>query len=376
MTLDPILQRWPLVLGASRLGTLLGIPIPILVGAFAKLLRVPADFTRTDIDPLLRRASPTLPARLLRNLREYFRPVLDRPARSLARAIAALFGTARDAPRWPVAAITGALVGLVSPLVDQAATHAENGSARLGAQVDSSSTELRGRSNRWAGWRVIGGVLFFAALWRSSVSVPDFLPAGLAGFLGGLALTSPIPLMLLAQALIAGGAIAMPWLAWILAVGALAIVMLLLALVLRAVSRALPPLAVLLGGLLRFLGIVGLVALIGVLALASAAYFAVSVLAVAVVFIAAFAGLALWAAGWLVAEAIVYALRLVARLGDAIAAVLIAIIDALMWPGRLVWNWFASFDRVRAMHIQPIRSEPRPLRLAPGEPPALEEVAR
>jgi len=47
-----------------------------------------------------------------------------------------------------------------------------------------------------------------------------------------------------------------------------------------------------------------------------------------------------------------------------------------MWPGRLVWNWFASFDRMRAMHIQPIRSEARPLRLAPGEPPALEEVAR
>ena len=168
----------------------------------------------------------------------------------------------------------------------------------------------------------------------------------------------------------------MPWLAWILAVGALAIVMLLLALVLRAVSRALPPLAVLLGGLLRFLGIVGLVALIGVLAFASAAYFALSVVAVAVVFVGAFAGLALWAAGWFVAEAIAYALRLVARLGDAIAAVLVAIIDALMWPGRLVWNWFASFDRVRAMHIQPIRSEPRPLRLAPGEPPALEEVAR
>src|SRR5207302_8858660 len=145
---------------------------------------------------------------------------------------------------------------------------------------------------------------------------------------------------------------------------------------LRSLTRARPPLAVLLGCLLRFLGIVGLVALIGVLALASAAYFALSVVAVAVVFVTAFAGLALWVAGWLVAEAIVYALRLVARLGDAIAAVLVAIIDALMWPGRLAWNWFASFDRVRAMHIQPIRSESRPLRLAPGEPPALEEVAR
>ena len=35
MTLDPILQSWPLVLAAIALVTLLGIPIHILVGAFA-----------------------------------------------------------------------------------------------------------------------------------------------------------------------------------------------------------------------------------------------------------------------------------------------------------------------------------------------------
>src|SRR5438270_3498105 len=470
-SLRPILERWYLLLFAIILVTLLGIPARILVSAVAALLRVPAVFTRAEIDPPLRRATPTAPYRLLRNLRDYFRPVLDRPARNLQHAAVGLFLTARDAANWPVTAITGAIVGLISPLVDQAATHAENGSDRLGSQARSAAGALRGNSERWAGWRVIGGFLFFAglllflfadaalsiashekavgasvsflpewfreitvayaiasfvgalmlglvffdligmthlgpwddlepgrrrwltrlalalaacflllslflALWRASIIVPDFLPADLANKFEGIALTFPIPLMLIATALIAWGAIAMPWLAWILAVGALALVMLLAALVLRAVSRALPPLAVLLGGVLRVLGIAGIVALIGVLALASAAYFAMSVVAVAVVFVGAFAGLALWVAGWFVAEAIAYALRLVARLGDAIAAVLVAIIDAIMWPGRLVWNWFASFDRVRAMHIQPIRSEPRPLRLAPGEPPALEEVAR
>src|SRR5256886_8096606 len=163
-SLRPILDRWPLVVLAIVLVTLLGIPARILVGALAKLLRVPADYTRTEVDPLLRRASPTLPGRLLRNLRDYFRPVLDRPARALGRAIDGLFNTAENAPRWNVEAITGAIVGLVSPLVDQAATHAENGSARLGAQASSASGELRGSSNRWAGWRVIGGFLFFIAL--------------------------------------------------------------------------------------------------------------------------------------------------------------------------------------------------------------------
>src|SRR5256712_10315349 len=164
-SLRPILDRWPLVVLAIVLVTLLGIPARVLVGALARLLRVPADYTRTEIDPLLRRANPTLPNRLLRNLRDYFRPVLDRPARALGRAIDGLFDTAENAPRWNVEAITGAIVGLVSPLVDQAATHAENGSARLGGQASSAAGELRGSSNRWAGWPGISGFpLLFAAL--------------------------------------------------------------------------------------------------------------------------------------------------------------------------------------------------------------------
>src|SRR5438874_9279860 len=402
-SLRPILERWYLLLFAIILVTLLGIPARVLVGALAALLRVPAVFTRAEIDPPLRRATPTAPYRLLRNLRDYFRPVLDRPGRALTGAAAGLFFTARNAASWPVAAITGAIVGLFSPLVDQAATHAENGSDRLGAQARSSAGALRGNSERWAGWRVIGGFLFFGglllflfadaalsiashekaigasvsflpewfreitvayaiasfvgalmlglvffdligmthlgpwddlepgrrrwltrlalalaacflllslflALWRASIIVPDFLPADLANKFEGIALTFPIPLMLIATALIAWGAIAMPWLAWILAVGALALVMLLAALVLRAVSRALPPLAVLIGGLLRVLGVIGLVVVIACVAAAACAYFVLSVLAVGVVFVGGFVGLALWAAGWLLAETVVYAI--------------------------------------------------------------------
>src|SRR6267143_1861156 len=374
--LQPIIDRWPLVLLALVLVTLLGMPARNLVGATATLLRAPANFTRTDIDPLLRRVTPSAPNRFLRGLRSYFGPVLDRPARALGAGMAALFAVASEAPRWRVAPITDAIVGLVSPLVDQAATHAENGSDRLGAQARSASTELRGSSGRWAGWRVIGGFLFFIglclflyadaalsiashekaigapvaflpdwfreitlayaiasfvgalmlglvffdlmgmthlgpwgdldaghrrtltrialvlaasflvlalflALWRASVIVPSFIPPEVADKLLGIALTAPIPLMLLATALIAWGAIALPWLAWILVVGALALAMLLVALVLRAVSRALPPAAILLGGLLRIAGVIALGAVIGFLGLAAIVYFAVSVIAVA-----------------------------------------------------------------------------------------------
>ncbi|MDP9276526.1 MAG: hypothetical protein M3O99_13150, partial [Chloroflexota bacterium] len=244
--------------------------------------------------------------------------------------------------------------------------------------------DLAPRPRRWlTGTALVLAVCFlllslFLAFWRASIVVTDFIPADVANKFEGIALTFPIPLMLVATALIAWGAIAMPWLAWILVVGALALVMLLAALVLRAVSRALPPLAVLLGGVLRVLGIAGIVLLIGVIALAAGAYFVLSVVAVGVVFLGAFAGLLLWAVAWLAAQAIVYLFRLLAKVSDALEVVLQRLIDAVMYPGRVLWNWLASFDRSRAMHLQPIRPiEPRTLRLAPGEqPPALEEAAR
>src|SRR5439155_321500 len=125
----------------------------------------------------------------------------------------------------------------------------------------------------------------FLALWRASIIVTDFIPPDLANKFEGIALTFPIPLMLVATALIA------------------------------------------------------------------------------------------WAAVWLIAEAIVYVIRLIAKIADAFEIVLQRLIDALMYPGRVLWNWIASFDRARAIHLQPIRSvETRPLRLAPPEePPALGE---
>src|SRR5213594_4204602 len=471
-SLRPILERWYLLLFAIVLITLLGIPARMLVGALATLLRVPAAFTRAEIDPPLRRATPTAPYRLLRNLRDYFRPVLDRPARNLAGAAAALFYTARDAANWPVSAITGSIVGLISPLVDQAATHAENGSDRLGSQARSAAVALRGNSERWAGWRVIGGFLFFGglllflyadaalsiashekaigasvtflpewfreitvayasasfvgalmlglvffdligmthlgpwddlaptprrwltrtalglavcflllslflALWRASIIVTDFIPPDLANKFEGIALTFPIPLMLVATALIAWGAIAMPWLAWILVVGALALVMLLVALVLRAVSRALPPLAILLGGVLRIVGVIALGALVGFLCVAAIAYFGVSVLAAGTLLVLGAAGLALWIAGWFVAETLVYAVRLFARVTDASAIVIQRVIDVLMYPGKTLWNWIASSDRGRALRLQPITLvETRIVRVTGTEVEPLEEAVR
>src|SRR2546428_6370508 len=133
-SLRPILERWYLLLFAIVLVTLLGIPARILVSSLAALLRVPAVFARTEIDPPLRRAAPTAPYRLLRNLRDYFRPVLDRPGRALTGAAGGLFFPARHAGDWPGPAPTPALVGLLFPPLDQAPPPPAKGRARLGAR--------------------------------------------------------------------------------------------------------------------------------------------------------------------------------------------------------------------------------------------------
>src|SRR5256885_3151476 len=121
-SLRPILERWYLLLFAIVLVTLLGIPARVLVGSLAALLRVPAVFTRTEIDPPLRRATPTAPYRLLRNLRDYFRPVLDRPGRALTGAAGGLLFPPRHAAGWPGAPLPRAVGGLFRPPRRPAAT--------------------------------------------------------------------------------------------------------------------------------------------------------------------------------------------------------------------------------------------------------------
>ena len=116
--------------------------------------------------------------------------------------------------------------------------------------------------------------------------------------------------------------------------------------------------------------------MIGSLGLAAIAYFAVSVIALATVLVLGSVGLALWIAAWLVAEAVVYGLRLLARVTDGLGLVLQRLIDLLMFPGKTLWNWLASFDRARELHIQPIsRAESRVIRVDPGEGDVMPEAA-
>jgi len=134
---------------------------------------------------------------------------------------------------------------------------------------------------------------------------------------------------------------------------------------------------VLLGGLLRVAGVIGLGAVIGFLGLAAIGYFGVSVVAVGTVLVLGVAGLALWITGWFLAEAAVYAIRLLARLTDGAALVIQRVIDVLMTPGRILWNWIASFDRARAIRLQPITvTEARIIRVPQGEVESVEEAIR
>src|SRR6266545_1256416 len=380
--LQPILDRWQLVLLALVLVTLLGNPARNLVGALAVALRVPAQFTRTDIDPALRRRSGRWAGwRVIGGFLFFAGLCLflyADAALSIASHEKAIGAPVAFLPDWfrevtlaySIASFVGALMlGLV--FFDLM------GMTHLGPWDDLDERPRIWLTRIAAGLAVSFLLLaLFLALWRASVIVPSFISPDVADKLLGIALTAPVPLMLLATALIAWGAIAMPWLAWILVVGALALAMLLVALVLRAVSRALPPAAVLLGGLLRIVGVIALGAVIGFLGLAAIAYFGLSVIAVGTVLVLGVAGLALWSVGWVLAEAVVYAVRLIARITDGAAIVLQRVIDILMTPGKTVWNWLASFDRARALRIQPIaQAESRVIRVTPGEVDVLEEAA-
>jgi hypothetical protein len=126
---------------------------------------------------------------------------------------------------------------------------------------------------------------------------------------------------------------------------------------------------------LRILGVIALGAVIGFVGLAAIAYFAVSVVAVATVLVLGVVGLALWIAGWFAADALVYVVRLLARVTDGLALVLQRVIDVLMTPGRTVWNWIASTDRARAMRLQPIAvPETRIIRVPAGDIEVVEEA--
>ena len=105
-------------------------------------------------------------------------------------------------------------------------------------------------------------------------------------------------------------------------------------------------------------------------------FFAVSVVAVGTVLVPGVVGLALWTLGWFLAEAVVYGVRLLARITDGLALVLQRLIDVAMQPGKVLWNWLAGFDRARALRIQPIAAaETRIIRVPQGEFDTVEEVA-
>jgi hypothetical protein len=115
---------------------------------------------------------------------------------------------------------------------------------------------------------------------------------------------------------------------------------------------------------------------IGFLGLGAIAYFGLSVIAVGTVLVLGAVGLTLWIASWFVAAAVVYAVRLLARITDALALVLQRVIDVLMYPGKTLWNWLASFDRARALRLQPITvTETRIIRVPASEIEAVEEAA-
>jgi hypothetical protein len=212
----------------------------------------------------------------------------------------------------------------------------------------------------------------FLSLWRSSVIVDQFIPADTARGLLGWALTLPIPLLLIATAVIGWGAIAMPWILWIVATAVATVALRVLAAVLRIAALVLPAVMVLLGEVLRVLGIVGLAAVVGVICLALAGVFLLGAIGVGEILVLGIAGLLLWAALWVAATGLLLLLRLVAVLIDGLVSLGQHLLHVAMFPGAALWNWLVALDSRQRWHLRPIPVEPNGVS-RPEHPDALAE---
>lgn len=445
---QPVLDH-PLIFAvAVVVVTAFGVPGKRLLGAIGTAGHVPARFARAEIEPALDRTHPWTGGRLLGKVRSYFGPLFDRPARALGRAIRRAAGLISRATEWPIDRITGVVLRFIDPFLRETSALLDPMAARASGASASALAAL-GTNGRWVGWRVIGGLLFFAglclflfadaalaiashekavgvavgflpdwlkevtlayavasflsalmlglvifdlagmthlgpwdeltgrrrswlaavviatacvslvlatflSLWRSSVIIADFIPADVARTLEGWALTLPIPLLLIATALIGWGAIAMPWILWIVATAVGSLVLSIVSALVRVLAVVLPTVVAFLGEVLRILGILGLCVVIAVISVALVAVFLGLSLGLAEILVLGVVGLAVWAAAWAVGIAVVYALELLASLVDAIVALLQHVIHALMYPGAGIWNWIASFDTSHRWHLRPI----------------------
>jgi hypothetical protein len=162
--LQPVFDH-PLAFGlAVLIVTIFGTPAKRLLSSIGALLHGPARSARTDLGPALGRAQPWTLGRLLAKLRSYAGPLFDRPARVLGRWIVRLTGFISRSGAWPVERLTNVIVRFIDPFLDETAQLLEPIAARARGASSAALAALGGAEGRWAGWRVIGGLLFFVGL--------------------------------------------------------------------------------------------------------------------------------------------------------------------------------------------------------------------
>jgi hypothetical protein len=234
--------------------------------------------------------------------------------------------------------------------------------------------ELAGRRRTVLTWLVIataGLALLlsaFLSLWRAWVILPTFIPADTAVALEGWALTLPIPLLLIATALIGWGAIAMPWILWIAATAVVWLVLRVLTTLVRVIALILPALMAVIGAVLRVVGIVALIAATGFVCVALAALFLIGAIGLAELLGLGLLGLALWAAAWVIGVVAVYGVQALDVLLDWLALLLQHVVHVVMCPGAGLWNWLVAMDARQRWHLRAIPMEPTAtsLRTEPG----------
>ena len=214
----------------------------------------------------------------------------------------------------------------------------------------------------------------FLAVWRADVLVRGWLePESAKDFLR-IALSAPVPLMLAATTLVGGAGVAIAWVVWIALLGLLFLAICTLQLSLEVAQRVLRPVAGILGGILRAIGVTALALAIIAISVALMGYLGFAAAAAGLALVIGFGTVGAWMLLWATGHVLVHVARFLALLGRAFATALQLTIDVPLYPTASIWNWLARSRWGQSVGLREIPYPDHRTGTRPPEPPDVSEA--
>lgn len=127
------------------------------------LLETPKDFA-DSLGVFVVEGRPVGVMKALDGVVSRLNPILSPPIKGVAQAMIEVAGAARDSGSWPLETRFASFGQTLESLATSASSELSQAAAVARGVFVGAVAHLRGRPGTWAGWRVIGGVLFFLSL--------------------------------------------------------------------------------------------------------------------------------------------------------------------------------------------------------------------